>query len=93
MRCYGIVINVAKCDINKQAPLANLTTPGCQIILNPTGWLTSDIVNKAQVPLHEENQSIEGFQRSTLGPVCNFDVVSGEFVQILHTGSAHWVCQ
>ena len=22
----------------------------------------------------------------------NFDVVSGEFIQILHTGSDHWVC-
>ena len=65
---------------------------GKLIILNPTGWLTSDIVHKAQVLLHEENQSIEGFQRPTLGPVRNFDVVSGEFIQILHTGSAHWVC-
>ena len=33
-----------------------------------------------------------GFQRPTLGPVRNFNVVSGEFVQILHTGSDHWVC-
>ncbi|KAK2565731.1 hypothetical protein P5673_010909 [Acropora cervicornis] len=63
---------------------------GYQIILNPTGWLTSDIVHKAQVPLYEENQSTEGC--STLGAVCNFDVVSGEFEQILPTGSAHWVC-
>lgn len=31
-------------------------------------------------------------QRPTLGPAHNFDVVSGEFVQILHTGSNHWVC-
>ena len=75
-----------------QAPLANLTTSDYQIILNPAGWLTSDIVHKAQVLLHEENQSIEGFQRPTLGPVRNFDVVSGEFIQILHTGYAHWVC-
>ena len=87
-----MVTNVAKCDINKQAPLANLTTSDYQIILNPTGWLTCDIVHKAQVLLHEVNQSIEGFQRPTLGPVRNFDVVSGEFIQILHTGSAHWVC-
>ena len=69
--------------------LQNLTN---QIILSPTGWLTSDIVHQAQVLLHEENQSIEGFQRPTLGPVRNFDEVSGEFIQILHTGSAHWVC-
>lgn len=72
--------------------LANLTTSDYQIILNPTGWLTCDIVQKAQVLLHEENQLIEGFQCPTLGPVRNFDVVSGEFIQILHTGSVHWVC-
>ena len=86
------ITNVAKSEINKQAPLANITTSGYQIILSTLGWLTSDIVHQAQVLLLEENQSIEGFQRPILGPVRNFDVVSGEFIQILHTGSAHWVC-
>ena len=38
------------------------------------------------------NPSIEGFQHPTLGPVQNFAVVSGEFVQLLHTGHNHWVC-
>lgn len=85
------VTNDAKCEINKQAPLANLTSD-YHIIWNPTGWLTSDIVHQAQVLLHEENQSIEGFQCPTLGPVRNFDVVSGEFIQVLHAGSAHSVC-
>ena len=42
--------------------------------------------------LQKENSAIEGFQRPTLGPACNFNVVFGEFVQILHTGSNHWVC-
>ena len=36
--------------------------------------------------------SIKGFQRPTVGPVRNFGVTSGEFVQILNTGSNHWVC-
>lgn len=64
--------------------LANLTTSDYQIILNPTGWLTCDIVQKAQVLLHEENQLIEGFQRPTLGPVRNFDVNLYRFyIQVL----------
>lgn len=42
--------------------------------------------------MHNENLKIEGFQRPTLGPVRNFDIVSGEFVQILHNGNSHWVC-
>ena len=36
--------------------------------------------------------AVQGFQRPTLGPVRNFDVVSGELIQLLHTGSDHWVC-
>ena len=39
------------------------------------------------VLLQLENPAIAGFQRPTLGPVRNFDVVSGELVQILRTGS------
>lgn len=38
------------------------------------------------------NPLIECFQRPTLGPVRNFSVVSGLFVQLLHTGQDHWVC-
>ena len=35
---------------------------------------------------------VEGFQRPTLGPVRNFTIMTGEFIQILHTGNQHWVC-
>ena len=42
--------------------------------------------------MQEVNPLLEGLQRPTLGRVRNFDVVSGEFIQILHTGSDHWVC-
>ena len=38
------------------------------------------------------NPLIKGFHRTTLGPVRNFDVVTSEFVQILHTGNQHWIC-
>ena len=42
--------------------------------------------------MQQINPLIEGFQRPTLGPVRNFGIVSGEFVQLLHTGHNHWVC-
>ena len=35
---------------------------------------------------------IEGFQRPTLGACRNFNIVTSEFIQILHTWSNHWVC-
>ena len=64
--------------------LANLEESDYHIILDPFGWLNCDIIHRAQVLLHEANSSIEGFQRPTLGPVRNFNVVSGEFIQLLH---------
>ena len=45
-----------------------------------------------KVLLQNINQNIDGFQRPTLGPVRNFDIISGEFIQILHTGNKHWAC-
>ena len=78
--------------VDKQSALAKLDDSDYQTILSPTGWLTGDIIQQAQVLLQKENWAIEGFQRPTLGPARNFNVVSGEFVQILHTGSNHWVC-
>ena len=76
----------------KSSSLRNLTDSHFDFIFSPTGWLDCDIIHQAQVLLHGENSSIEGFQWPTLGPVRNFDVVSGEFIQILHTGHSHWVC-
>lgn len=78
--------------VDKQSILAKLDESDYQTILSPTGWLTGDMIQQAQVLLQKENSAIEGFQRPTLGPARNFNVVSGEFVQILHTGSDHWVC-
>ena len=60
--------------------------------MSPHGWLDGAIVHSAQVLLQKINPLIEGFQRPTLGPVQTFSVVSGEFVQLLHTGQDHWVC-
>ena len=77
---------------DKQGILANLAYSDYQIILDANGWLTCDIIQQAQVLLHNVNTSIEGFQHPSLGPVGHFDVVTSKFIQILHTGSDHWVC-
>ena len=77
---------------NKTGVLATLTQDHFDLIRNPHGWLDCDIIQQAHILIHNENLNIEGFQRPTLGPVRNFDIVSGEVVQILHTGNSHWVC-
>ena len=35
---------------------------------------------------------INGFQRPTLGPVRHFDIMTGDFIQLLHINNNHWVC-
>ena len=46
------------------------------------------LVTQAQVLLRDKNQTSKGFSI----PACNFDIVDGDFVQILHNGGNHWVC-
>ena len=87
-----VITEVTQGETDKTSALANLTDYHFDLIINPTGWLDCDIIQQAHVLLQLENPAIAGFQRPTLGPVRNFNVVSGELVQILHTGNNHWVC-
>ena len=86
------ITEVTQGEVDKTGALAKLTDSHFDLITSPTGWLDCDIIQQAQVFLQLENTAIEGFQQPTLGPVRNFDIVSGEFVQILPTGNHHWVC-
>ena len=87
-----LVTKVTQGETDKYSALANLTDYHFDLINSPIGWLDCDIIQQAHVLLQRENQVIAGFQRPTLGPVRNFDVVGGEFIQLLHTGNNHWVC-
>ena len=78
-------------SIDKTSVLANLTSSDFDIINDPNGWLDCSIQH-AQVLLQQHNPLIDGLQRPRLGRVCNFDIASGEFIQILHTGTDHWLC-
>ena len=78
--------------VDKYSALAKLTSTDFDIISDPAGWLTCDIIQEAQVLLQAANPALQGLQRPTLGCVKNFDVVTSEFIQILHTGNDHWVC-
>ena len=59
--------------------------------MSSDAYLDCTIIQQAQILL-KVNPLIEGFQRTTLGPCRNFSIITSEFVQILHTGSFHWVC-
>ena len=79
-------------NVDKYGPLVKLQKLDYDVVNDSSGWLNGDIVQAAQKLIQDINPLLEGLQRPPLGSVRNFDVVSGEFVQILHTGSNHWVC-
>ena len=64
----------------------NLHISDKQVLLNPVGRLTDDIVNAAQA---QQFPDIQGLQRPSLGQVMNFCTQTGGFLQILHTNN-HW---
>lgn len=88
-----VLLQVVKVEmrLSLSSVLANLTSADFDIINDPNGWLDCSI-QQAQVLLQQHNPLIDGLQRPTLGRVRNFDIASGEFIQILHTGTDHWLC-
>ena len=79
-------------NLDKTGALVALNDSHYEIINSPSGWLDCAIIQQAQILLKKANPLIESFQRTTLGPIRNFDIVTSEFIQILHTGHMHWVC-
>ena len=60
-------------------------------IITPGEWLTDHIIGAAQSVLRNQFPQANGLENTTLGPIYNFSVQKGEFAQILHTGSHHWI--
>lgn len=79
-------------NVNKTGSLGTLTDREFALIEDLQGWLDCSIIQQAQIYLKQLNPNIEGFQRPTLGPIRAFDIITGEFIQILNTGGNHWVC-
>ena len=61
-------------------------------LINNEKMLTDTSINCAQNILHEAFPNVAGLEDTTLGPKLNFSVHKEKFVQILHTGSLHWLC-
>ena len=53
--------------------------------------LTDHIIAAAHTVLHKQFPTALGLENTTLGPVLNFSLHRGEFSQILHTGTHHWL--
>eukprot|EP00112_Aurelia_sp_Birch-Aquarium-sp1_P005649 Seg1643.3 transcript_id=Seg1643.3/GoldUCD/mRNA.D3Y31 product="hypothetical protein" protein_id=Seg1643.3/GoldUCD/D3Y31 len=73
-------------QVKRYEALGSLTEQHYHLISCSSGWLDCDIIQEAQVLLQNIHPGIAGFQRPTLGPVLNFEIVTSEFIQILHVG-------
>lgn len=60
-------------------------------LLSPTAWVTDSIVNAAQHLLRQHFPQLPGLQDVLLGQTMAFNVMAGEFLQILHTSEDHWL--
>lgn len=85
-------VKVVHNPLEKYKPIGDVTQEHFDTIMSPTGWLDCTIVHDAQTLLMNINESVKGFQRTTLGPCRQFDIILGDFVQILHVNNNHWVC-
>ena len=47
--------------------------------------------NAGQMLIKESYPQVYGFKDASLGQTLGFDVLTEEFVQVLHTGRGHWV--
>ena len=71
--------------------MIHLTYDDKKILESNDMWLNDKIINAAQVLLKTKFPLIEGFQDTLLQKKHAFEVMSGEFIQIINKSNSHWV--
>ena len=71
-------------------PSLNMTQSDKAILKSSNAWLSDSIINAAQLLLKRRNALVGGLQNVNFGLTNSFEVETGEFVQIIHTGEGHW---
>ena len=79
---------------DKYAPEGKLGKYEYDLIASPNGWLDCAIIHEAHIILKRigNPKGIQGFQRPTLSPVRQFDIMTGPFIQIVNINNNHWIC-
>ncbi|CAH3127669.1 unnamed protein product [Porites lobata] len=77
---------------DKYGPEGKLGKYEYDLISSPNGWLDCVIIHEAHILLKKISTSIQGFQRPTLGPVHQFDIMTRPFIQIVNINNNHWEC-
>ena len=68
----------------------NLTIADEKVLLNGE-WLNDRIMNACQELIRGKYPNMLGLQDVTCGHALSYEVQTGEFIQIIHTGRGHWV--
>ena len=71
-------------------PLYTLHVDKKQEILSPDGWLSDTVIKAAQLLILQEFPHIAGLQDPAVHNTLSFQVLRGEFVQIIFVGGCHW---
>ena len=71
-------------------PYLHMTQSDKAILESSNAWLSDSIINAAQLLLKRGNAPAGGLQNVNFGLTDSFEVETGGFVQIIHTGEAHW---
>ena len=60
-------------------------------ILLTGDWLSDKLINAAQQLIQAQHLCVNGLQDVRLGQTLAFNIMQGEFIQVLHNGAGHWV--
>ena len=71
-------------------PLYSLHVDKKQEILSPDGWLSDTIIRAAQLLILQKFPHIAGLQDPAVHNSLSFQILRGEFVQIIFVGGCHW---
>ncbi len=90
------VIDVDTCtskstEILYWIPELCLTVYDREVLLNPLGWLTDNLINAAQELIKRAFPAVPGLQDVIKGVVFSYDVESGEFIQVVNNHHGHWL--
>ena len=63
-----------------------------KLVRFPNGWLIDEIIEAAQLLVLQEFPTMCGLQCISLQEVSAFEVLCGEFVQVINVRGNHWCC-
>lgn len=87
----SIATNIPR-PLARGAALVPLSELDLEDLADSDTWLDDRTINSAMSLISEINPELDGLQDTILGAAGFYSVAKRPFVQIVHTGTGHWVC-